>query len=326
MFRIEDTGIGIARDQVPRLNAAFAGPVPDVNESTARHTGFPVVHRIARKHSIGVRFASRRAPGHRHARDGDPPAAAALRDRGGRLAAPSCRRRAVSALARGDGGSGSAPPRAGRSDGERIGRDRIGAGVVGDHLGTGSTDTGGTAGARASRGDVADGSAPRSRTAAGRAPPRRRARGSAPRGGTARGSAPRGGTARGSAPRSRIAGRRADRARIAAGPADRGRAAGGGVDGAGPRPGRASRRATAPGTAECARRRAEAGRGRRAIASRSRRRPGGPSPTTSARSPRASRTPSPPVASPAASSARCSTVPRSRKARSHEQPDRIAAQ
>jgi hypothetical protein len=63
MFRIADTGIGIARDQVPRLNAAFAGAVPDVNESTARHTGFPVVHRIARKHSIAVRFASRRRPG-----------------------------------------------------------------------------------------------------------------------------------------------------------------------------------------------------------------------------------------------------------------------
>jgi hypothetical protein len=63
MFRIEDTGLGIAREKVPRLNAAFAGPVPDVNESTARHTGFPVVHRIARKHSIGVRFASRRHPG-----------------------------------------------------------------------------------------------------------------------------------------------------------------------------------------------------------------------------------------------------------------------
>jgi hypothetical protein len=63
MFRIEDTGLGIARDQISRLNAAFAGAVPDVNESTARHTGFPVVHRIARKHSIGVRFASRRRPG-----------------------------------------------------------------------------------------------------------------------------------------------------------------------------------------------------------------------------------------------------------------------
>ena len=47
MFRIEDTGLGIARDKVPRLNAAFAGAVPDVSESTARHTGFPVVHRIA---------------------------------------------------------------------------------------------------------------------------------------------------------------------------------------------------------------------------------------------------------------------------------------
>lgn len=63
MFRIEDTGLGIARDQVARLNLALAGAVPDVTESTARHTGFPVVHRIARKHSIGVRFASRRPPG-----------------------------------------------------------------------------------------------------------------------------------------------------------------------------------------------------------------------------------------------------------------------
>jgi signal transduction histidine kinase len=63
MFRIEDTGLGMARDQVARLNVALAGAVPDVSESTARHTGFPVVHRIARKHSIGVRFASRRPPG-----------------------------------------------------------------------------------------------------------------------------------------------------------------------------------------------------------------------------------------------------------------------
>jgi hypothetical protein len=63
MFRIEDTGLGMARDQVARLNLALAGAVPDVSESTAQHTGFPVVHRIARKHSIGVRFASRRPPG-----------------------------------------------------------------------------------------------------------------------------------------------------------------------------------------------------------------------------------------------------------------------
>jgi len=63
MFRIEDTGLGIAREKIPRRTAAFAGPVPEVNESTARHTGFPVVHRIARKHAIGVRFAARRRPG-----------------------------------------------------------------------------------------------------------------------------------------------------------------------------------------------------------------------------------------------------------------------
>jgi hypothetical protein len=62
MFRIEDTGIGMGADQVAALNAAFAGPVPGVDERTGRHTGFPVVHRIARKHSIGVRLAARPLP------------------------------------------------------------------------------------------------------------------------------------------------------------------------------------------------------------------------------------------------------------------------
>lgn len=62
MFRIEDTGIGFGPDQVATLNAAFAGPVPDVDERTGHHTGFPVVHRIARKHSIAVRLASRPLP------------------------------------------------------------------------------------------------------------------------------------------------------------------------------------------------------------------------------------------------------------------------
>jgi hypothetical protein len=62
MFRIEDTGIGMGADQVAALNAAFAGLVPGVDERTGRHTGFPVVHRIARKHSIGVRLAARPLP------------------------------------------------------------------------------------------------------------------------------------------------------------------------------------------------------------------------------------------------------------------------
>jgi hypothetical protein len=62
MFRIEDTGIGIGPEQVAALNAVFAGPVPDVDDQTGRHTGFPVAHRIARKHSIGVRLATRPLP------------------------------------------------------------------------------------------------------------------------------------------------------------------------------------------------------------------------------------------------------------------------
>ncbi len=62
MFRVEDSGIGIGADQVAALNAAFAGPVPDVDDRTGRHTGFPVVHRIARKHSVGVRLAARPLP------------------------------------------------------------------------------------------------------------------------------------------------------------------------------------------------------------------------------------------------------------------------
>jgi hypothetical protein len=62
MFRIEDTGIGIGADQVAALNATLAGLVPDVDERTGRHTGFPVVHRIARKHSIAVRLAARPQP------------------------------------------------------------------------------------------------------------------------------------------------------------------------------------------------------------------------------------------------------------------------
>jgi hypothetical protein len=61
-FRVEDTGLGIGEEQVAALNAAFAGPVPPVDERTGRHTGFAVVHRIARKHSIGIRLAARPLP------------------------------------------------------------------------------------------------------------------------------------------------------------------------------------------------------------------------------------------------------------------------
>ena len=111
MFRIEDTGIGIGPDQVDTLNATLAGPVPDVDERTGRHTGFPVVHRIARKHSIVVRLATRpqpssgtvamvtlpphllcEVPAEEPQRRPGPPAAAAQ---------PAARRAAVTELSRG---------------------------------------------------------------------------------------------------------------------------------------------------------------------------------------------------------------------------------
>jgi hypothetical protein len=62
VFRIEDSGIGINPDEITALNAMLAGDVPDLDERTGRHTGLPVVHRIARKYGIGVRLAARPSP------------------------------------------------------------------------------------------------------------------------------------------------------------------------------------------------------------------------------------------------------------------------
>jgi hypothetical protein len=61
MMRIEDAGIGIATERLQAVNAMLAGPVPPIGPDTARHTGFPVAHRLARKHGIGVRLACRPA-------------------------------------------------------------------------------------------------------------------------------------------------------------------------------------------------------------------------------------------------------------------------
>jgi hypothetical protein len=60
--RVDDSGIGMTDQQVEALNALLAGAVPELAEQTGRHTGFPVVHRIARRHQIGVRLATRPAP------------------------------------------------------------------------------------------------------------------------------------------------------------------------------------------------------------------------------------------------------------------------
>jgi hypothetical protein len=59
MLRVQDNGIGIPPAHLDVLNAALAGPIPDVNERTGKHTGFPVIHRLARKHGVTVRLASR---------------------------------------------------------------------------------------------------------------------------------------------------------------------------------------------------------------------------------------------------------------------------
>lgn len=59
MFRIEDAGIGITPEQVAALNTTLAGRIPDVGHHTGRHTGFPVVHRLASRHGVGVRLACR---------------------------------------------------------------------------------------------------------------------------------------------------------------------------------------------------------------------------------------------------------------------------
>ncbi|MEU5987522.1 ATP-binding protein [Spirillospora sp. NPDC047418] len=59
MIRIEDSGIGMAPAQLDGLNATLAGPVPPMTGEIARSTGFPVVHRLARRHGVGVRLAAR---------------------------------------------------------------------------------------------------------------------------------------------------------------------------------------------------------------------------------------------------------------------------
>ncbi|MGH3171570.1 MAG: ATP-binding protein [Trebonia sp.] len=62
LFRVEDSGIGIAPQMVADLNATLAGPVLEIDSRSGLRTGFPVVHRIARKHGMAVRLASRPGP------------------------------------------------------------------------------------------------------------------------------------------------------------------------------------------------------------------------------------------------------------------------
>jgi hypothetical protein len=59
LMRVEDAGIGIHPEQVAAINAWLDGPVRDVDGDTGKHTGLAVAHRLARKHGIGLRLATR---------------------------------------------------------------------------------------------------------------------------------------------------------------------------------------------------------------------------------------------------------------------------
>lgn len=63
MLRVEDAGLGIDSGGLDALNTALAGPVPSVGVLNGRHTGFAVIHRLARRHGLRVQLARRQPPG-----------------------------------------------------------------------------------------------------------------------------------------------------------------------------------------------------------------------------------------------------------------------
>lgn len=63
MLRVEDAGLGIDSGGLDALNTALSGPVPSVGVLNGRHTGFAVIHRLARRHGVRVQLARRQPPG-----------------------------------------------------------------------------------------------------------------------------------------------------------------------------------------------------------------------------------------------------------------------
>ncbi|MFC0039920.1 sensor histidine kinase [Actinomadura rayongensis] len=59
VVQVADAGVGMAPDRVEHLNRLFAGEPLPVGAETGRHLGFPVAHRLARRHGIGLSLASR---------------------------------------------------------------------------------------------------------------------------------------------------------------------------------------------------------------------------------------------------------------------------
>jgi hypothetical protein len=62
MLRVEDAGMGIEPRWLLALNSALDGPAPGVGLFNGRHTGFTVVHRLARRHGLRVQLAGRQPP------------------------------------------------------------------------------------------------------------------------------------------------------------------------------------------------------------------------------------------------------------------------
>lgn len=65
MLRVEDSGLGIEPGWLGALNNVLAGPTPaqGVFNFSGRHTGFAVVHRLARQYGLRVQLARREPPG-----------------------------------------------------------------------------------------------------------------------------------------------------------------------------------------------------------------------------------------------------------------------
>ena len=65
MLRVEDSGLGIEPGWLGALNNVLAGPTPaeGVFNFSGRHTGFAVVHRLARRYSLRVQLARREPAG-----------------------------------------------------------------------------------------------------------------------------------------------------------------------------------------------------------------------------------------------------------------------
>jgi hypothetical protein len=63
MLRVEDAGLGIEPGWLAALNTVLDGPLPAAGVINGRHTGFTIVHRLARRHGLRVQLASRQLPG-----------------------------------------------------------------------------------------------------------------------------------------------------------------------------------------------------------------------------------------------------------------------